>query len=152
MSKTKKNAVVGEVCLYGTREARFGFLASGAEWSDARRAGDGELRYGSMTDAILEACFALRPLVGNAGLIRVYAPGGEICATTRIDRPGYAGDLAWEAAPVLVLEVEALIAAAKAQDAEAAEDQDRIARGDSAADAREVRFYEERNGEIGGGS
>jgi hypothetical protein len=51
---------------------------------------------------------------GYRGMVRVFAPGGELVATTNITGARqYYGDLKWQAAPMLAISADDLIAAAE---------------------------------------
>jgi hypothetical protein len=108
-----KTKLIGDVCLYG-RDS-FGWLATlaGGKGETSRMFGDGELRHGSLTDAVYRACEALVAAGGDVeGFVTVFAPGGDLCALARVSRPGYFGDLHWVAAPRYEIAVEELLAAA----------------------------------------
>lgn len=102
--KTNKNAVVGEICLYGTLRAGAGYLA---RLADGRLLGDGELHEGrGFTEAVWLACLDIREAGVTAGKVWVYASCGGRKALCDLNHPGYYGDLKWETAePAAVVTV-----------------------------------------------
>ena len=111
----KHNAICGSICLYGSHRCGFGWLAHrGPLNRDTALLGDGEpaMEVGA-TGALWAACEALRA-AGASGKVEVFEPAGKLRAVCDVDRPGYFGDLKWEAAPVLVIEADAIMAAAEA--------------------------------------
>jgi len=70
------------ICLYGTRDAKFGFLAEvHLQGRKALRVGDGELRYKTMTEAIFVAQAFLQrevvPMLETIEKVAIHAPGGD---------------------------------------------------------------------------
>lgn len=119
-TKTRKTKLVAEVCLYGNRETGAGWLARTAEGA---MLGTGDPKAArSFTDAVWLACDAvrrLRSMAGHAhahtGTVRVFAPGGERMADTDLNRPATYGDLHWVPATMLVIDADAIIAAAESR-------------------------------------
>lgn len=106
-----------QICLYGTRTAGFGYIASGlakaceggklVELSTGavRLFGKGgeELKYESMTEALYAAQAALKEAKGKPGAeVTVFGPGGEMCATVELGGCQNIGELKWGPAPVYV--------------------------------------------------
>jgi hypothetical protein len=114
----KSTRLVAEICLYGNRSIGAGWLA---RTRDNTLLGDGEPREGrSFTEAVWQACDAIyhnRSLCGKirpgTGTVRVFAAGGALMADTDLNHPGYFGDLKWTEATMLVVDSDAIIAAAK---------------------------------------
>ncbi len=108
---TKRTSkIVAEICLYGGTYAA-GWLA---RLSDGRMLGDGEpCDSRCLTTAVFQACDAIRDAGFPTGTVQVYEPKGQLVAETRVDRPGYYGDLKWAPARQYVLSVEDVLKAAE---------------------------------------
>lgn len=107
MAKRNDNA---EVMLYGS-SASAGYLSV----LDGRIVGgSGEPLEGrSLTDATWFGMIKLRE-AGHTGGAWVYRPDGKSRAyVKRVDNPPYFGDLEWEAAPMLVIKMDDLLAVAE---------------------------------------
>jgi hypothetical protein len=109
---TKKNTkLVAEICLYGTRDAGFGFIARAA---DGRMFGKGELFAGrSMTETVWLAVDELKTAgVSGAGgaTVAIFAPGGARLAVEAFANVRAVGDFAWQTAPTFTVSVAALTA------------------------------------------
>lgn len=110
MSKAKDNAVIGDICLYGSSASGAGYIAMAV---DGRMFGDGEPLAGrGLNDAMWLAALDLKA-AGLSGNAWVYAPGGEIRALLDVDYLKYFGDLPWEPAPKLSISYEDIMAAAE---------------------------------------
>lgn len=108
-----KKALVGEICLYGTRHTGAGWLARVGASLDGHLIGDAEPNPDhTFTEAVWMACDALRNAGIKAGMVRVFESGGKNCADTDINNPGYYGDLKWVPAPVYVIDADTILAAA----------------------------------------
>ena len=111
----KAKGICGSICLYGSHRCGFGWLAHvGPLTRETKMLGDGEpaAEVGA-TGAMWAACEALRK-DGARGSVEVFEPSGKLRAVCDVDRPGYFGDLKWEAAPVLLIEADEIMAAAVA--------------------------------------
>jgi hypothetical protein len=118
-----KTRIVGEICMYGNSQTcGAGWLAAVEPTLDKRNRsvaqstllGDGDPKIGrAFTEALWQACDAIRETGPTAGLVRVYEPGGHWCATTSLSQPVCYGDLEWTPAPVLTISVEEIMAAAE---------------------------------------
>lgn len=116
------NAAVAQVCLYGTRDVGFAYLASGPELSSPIGAKGGwnpdETRpsghYLSLTEIIDKAKADLRALGIRSGEVLVFFPGGERCARTPVDEAEAVGGMKLEPAPVVVVTAAAIENAADA--------------------------------------
>lgn len=116
-----KSEPVAQVCLYGTRETGFAYLASRPELSapivakggwnedETRPAG----RYRSLTEVIAGAKLDLVELGIPRGEVIVFFPGGERCARTRVDAFEAVSDMAIEPAPLFAVSVDAIASAAR---------------------------------------
>lgn len=114
-------AAVAQVCLYGTRETGFAYLASRPELSapivakggwnadETRPTG----RYRSLTEVIAGAKLDLVELGITRGEVIVFFPGGERCARTRVDAFEAVSDMAIEPAPLFVVSADAIASAAR---------------------------------------
>lgn len=132
----KPGKCVGEVCLYGGRETGAGWIAAvevrgrtvtptqAFPATAAVGFGDGEPdpRVG-LTDAVyrgirdvLALCEVSGIRVGVRDWVWVHAPGGERRAKTPVFAPGYFGGLAWEPGVVYEIPMEAILAAATAEE------------------------------------
>lgn len=110
MAKSKK--IVAEICLYGASRCGHGWLAM--VQGQNRPMGDGQPVSGiGMTAAIWNACDALQK-AGISGAAAVFAPSGTVMAKVDLAERKHAGDLHWEAAPVLVVSAADIEAAAVA--------------------------------------
>lgn len=93
---------VADICLYGTRDHGFGYLA------DSRAGlhiGDGALTHRTATAAYWTACQELRTSGCDSGIVRVFAPGGEFVAEGSLDAPPWYGDLKWDRAEAFAAEL-----------------------------------------------
>lgn len=105
----RKLKLVAEIALYGTPQHGAGFIAHGP---GGHIAGDGELRpYWSMTEAVWMALSELRVAGISEGIVRIFAPGGQLMAESEISKVGYYGNLKWQRAPQYSIEVEELVRA-----------------------------------------
>lgn len=112
---------VAQVCLYGTREKGFAYLASRPElsspiaakggWSADETRPDG--RYLSLTEIVDKAKADLRTLGVRSGELVVFFPGGERCARTPVDEFEAVGAMKLEAAPVVVVTADSIANAAR---------------------------------------
>ena len=107
--------VVAEITFYGTRQTGAGFLAYGPDHK--RIAGTGDPVQGrGFTDALFLAVQALTEAGIVDGFVAVYEPSGLKMALIDLSYSiPYWGDLAWTAAPVYVLDAQALTLAASAR-------------------------------------
>lgn len=120
MPKTAKknaNAVVATITLYGTSQHGAGWLAKpGMPFStnDADQiVGDGSLKLGrSFTEAVWQAVDALRVAGIDKGNVAIFAPSGQRMAIADLCRVPYFGDLQWQPAEVLTLDMETILAMA----------------------------------------
>ncbi len=111
MARKQKNEIVADVCMYGTRRIGLGW---GAQGKDGRRFGDCTISPG-LTGETIALWMALDALENNGyrGMVRVFAPGGEVMAITNIcGARQYWGDLKWQPAPVYTISAEEIAAAA----------------------------------------
>lgn len=112
---------IAQVCLYGTRETGFAYLASGPKLSSPIAAKGGwstdETRpsghYLSLTEIIDKAKADLRALGIRSGEVIVFFPGGERCAHTSIDEFEAAARMKLEPAPVVLVTADAIANAAR---------------------------------------
>lgn len=116
MRVPRKAKMVGSVCLYGTRDKGFGFLAA-IEPIEGKGVpellGDGELRFEGLNDAFWAGMNALDKRLPQ-GLIAVFAPGGERMASCAIeDIWPYYGALQWGPAPIFTIPIATLLKAAE---------------------------------------
>lgn len=109
MKNAKKTA---ELCLYGTRDAGFGWIA---RTGDGVLLGDGELRFDSVTVAVWTAQQALTDAGAWKCPVVIFEPGGRRMARSSVGSVPSYGLLVWETAPVFVISAEAIVAAASAQ-------------------------------------
>lgn len=114
--KTTTKKPAAEIALYGNQKTGAGsivLLPSG------HMIGDGTPKTGlSMTQAIWAGVEVLRTAGMESGIVRIFAPGGELCADVEISQhvPNF-GALTWNRAPCYVIPVDSideLIAASKA--------------------------------------
>ena len=113
---------IAQVCLYGTRDVGFAYLASGPELSSPIGAKGGwnadgtrpSGHYLSLTEIIDKAKADLRALGIRSGEVLVFFPGGERCARTPVDEAEAVGGMKLEAAPVVVVTAAAIENAAEA--------------------------------------
>jgi len=117
-TKTKTNAaktIVGEICLYGNRETGAGWLASAGPITAGKILGDGDpVRDRGFTEAVWQAADALRAAGVTAGIVRIFAAGGQRMAEVQIEKSiGYFGDLKWSPAIVYAISADAIAAAAE---------------------------------------
>jgi len=109
--KTQLYKLVADICLYGNHTIGAGYLV---QLTDGRLLGDGEPKAGrSFTEAVWLACRDVCEAGISAGLVRVFAPGGQRMADTDLNHPGYFGNLKWQPAIQYVLSVDELVDAAK---------------------------------------
>lgn len=116
-----KSEPVAQVCLYGTRETGFAYLASRPELTAAISAKGGwntdetrpSGRYLSLTEVIAGAKLDLYELGITQGEVVVFFPGGERCARSRIDAFEAVNDMAIEPAPVVVVSADTIASAAR---------------------------------------
>ena len=116
-----KSEPVAQVCLYGTRESGFAYLASRPELTAAISAKGGwnadetrpAGRYLSLTEVIAGAKLDLYELGITRGEVIVFFPGGERCARTRVDAFEAVSDMAIEPAPVVVVSAATIASAAR---------------------------------------
>jgi hypothetical protein len=98
------NSAIPEICLFGVDRIGFGWLAS----SRGRLIGDDQTHEPTLDrtldDCIAEASAALIE-AGETGLAWVFAPGGTLRALTTVESPRAFSDLAFDKAPVLVLDL-----------------------------------------------
>lgn len=107
-SKAKK--LVGEICLYGTRETGAGWLV---RLADGKMLGDGEpVAWRTFSDAIYQACAAVMDAGIKAGTVRIFEPRGQLMAEADLNHPGYFGEQKWQIAPVFVIDVQQITAVA----------------------------------------
>lgn len=105
MKKTTKPAA--EIALYGTQRTGAGsivLLPSG------HMIGDGTPKAGlSMTQAVWAGIEVLKIAGMEKGIVRIFAPGGELCADVEISEhvPNF-GALTWNRAPCYVIPVDTL--------------------------------------------
>src|SRR4051812_13804456 len=100
----RTNKIVAEICLYGTNAVGAGWLARTA---GGRMFGDGSPKMGrAFTEAVWQACDAVRADGIESGSVKVYSPDGQRVATADLGRPGYYGDLKWQAAQVYTVTAE----------------------------------------------
>lgn len=113
---------LAQVCLYGTRETGFAYLASGPELSSPILAQGGwsaedETRpsgqYRTLTEIVAAAKADLRALGVTRGELLVCFPGGEQCARTRVEAFERVGAMSLEPAPVVVLTADTIENAAR---------------------------------------
>jgi hypothetical protein len=102
--------VVGDICLYGTRESGYGFIAAAP---GQPLMGTGELRYGTRTHAVEAACETLRGHGVRTGEVWVYDCGGERKAATRVDAPLPISMLSWRPAEQYAVNVDDILAGGK---------------------------------------
>lgn len=108
----KGNKIVAQICLYGATHCGHGWLAM--VQGRNRPMGDGQPVSGcGMTAAIWNACDALQKS-GISGKAAVFAPCGTVMAKIDLSERMYAGDLHWEAAPVIEISAAEIEAAAVA--------------------------------------
>lgn len=92
----KTNKHVADVCLYGTSQIGAGWIAQG---EGQAMIGTGEpISARGFTEAVWLACDALRESGIKAGMVRVFAAGGERMAFCDINHPPYYGNLKWQPA------------------------------------------------------
>jgi hypothetical protein len=118
----KTERPVAQVCLYGTRETGFAYLASGPEltspilaqggWSELDEAAPSG-RVATLTEIVEHAKAALRALGVERGQVLVCFPGGRQCARTPIDQFQSAGSMTLEPAPLVAITKEAIKKAAR---------------------------------------
>jgi len=87
------------ICLYGTREHGFGWIAM----AGGESFGDGELRSHSATNAVWGAADALRKAGFKRGPVEIFAPGGEKMAKSNLKFVPSYGLLEWGPAPVYTI-------------------------------------------------
>lgn len=106
-TQTQKRNIVAEICLYGTSQIGFGYIAA---LPDGRMFGDGSpVRDRTATDAIWLAVDDVRGAGADGGQVAIYAPGGERVAYAPLwSVPSY-GLLQWEAAPVYEISVAEIV-------------------------------------------
>jgi hypothetical protein len=103
----KSDAIVADVCLYGTREIGTGFIYSTPEGT---RGGDGVPRsHIDLTMGILCAMNELRAAGIRDGKIRIFAPGGKFMAIVGLNQFVYYGNLTWQPAIQYEISVEELL-------------------------------------------
>ena len=103
----KRNQLVGEICLYGTPAVGAGWLA---QMPNGDLLGDGEPKSDrTFTEAIFLAVNAMHARGVKPGLVRVFAPGGQVMATTPVMHPERYGDLKWTEAIQYTIETEKLM-------------------------------------------
>lgn len=97
MAKRNNNArVAAEICLYGSREHGFDWLAATeSEILGPRPDGMPRPEYPTATDAVFAAATKLTD-AGYRGYAWVYEPRGELRALVDVSYPCYYGDLKWE--------------------------------------------------------
>ena len=107
----KSKRLVGEICLYGTREVGAGYLAR----VEGKMFGDGAPRpRWSFTDAMFHGLRDIREWGITRGLVRVYEPTGQRFAEVEMDwRWPYYGELKWQPAQQYVIDAEQIIATAE---------------------------------------
>ena len=104
--KNDKNLVVADICLYGTSRIGAGFIV--CRLDNGKMAGDGESVAGrSFTEATWMGIESLRTLGVEAGLVRIFEPGGDRMAIVDINRVPSYGNLQWGPAPIYTLSVRA---------------------------------------------
>lgn len=104
-----KKKIVAEICLYGTWKVGHGWIAKGA---DGRMFGTGEPKPGrTCTEAYWEAALKMREEGYGPGAVKIFAPGGELMATTNLDQLPIYGALTWTPATMYAISVAALLAA-----------------------------------------
>lgn len=112
---------VAQVCLYGTREIGFAYLASGPQLAAPIAAKGGwnadETRpsgaYLSLTEIVERAKEDLRALGVRQGHVIVFFPGGERCAKTPVDEYEAVADMRLEPAPVVLVTPEMIAEAGR---------------------------------------
>lgn len=113
---------VAQVCLYGSRETGYAYLASGPAlsspilaqggWSAADESRpSGEHR--TLTEVIARAKADLRAHGIHRGELLVCFPGGAQCARTRVEAFESVGKMSLEPAPVVVLTADTIENAAR---------------------------------------
>jgi hypothetical protein len=110
--ESQRDAVVGEVCLYGSSRDNggYGYIARAG---DGKMFGDGEPNPNlGLNSAMWLGALDLAD-AGHKGIVAVFAPGGQRVAYMDNRNPKYYGDLAWERAPVYVLSMADVIAASE---------------------------------------
>lgn len=117
MAKTTKanQAAVADICLYGNRDTGSGFIVALA---DGRMFGDGRPVAGrSFTEAVWLAVDLIRDAGVQDGRGQVFHPGGDFVSDIDLGGivPSY-GALQSRPAPVYVIPVDALMAAAASTD------------------------------------
>lgn len=112
MTHKTATAPAADICLYGGTHGS-GWLA---RTSDGRMFGNGDPVAGrDLTAATWLAAEALRA-AGVRGHVRIFEPSGRSMAIADVGAIPYFGMLAWQAAPVYTISVEALEAAAREQE------------------------------------
>lgn len=97
------------ICLYGNWDIGFGYIAVLGD----KTFGDGEpVKFRSCTDCVWLACEELIA-AGFDGLVEIYAAGGERRAVSHVRKVGYFGNLKWERAEPLVIQMVDILAAAE---------------------------------------
>ena len=120
MAKQTKaaQAVVGEVCLYGTAKVGHGYIARRAVTGTMLSLEISEER--SATGALwlgLQAVVGGGERIGRVNIHIDTAAGVPLMAVVDLAKPfPYFGDLKWTGAPVYVIEAEAIERAAAAED------------------------------------
>jgi hypothetical protein len=100
-----------DICFYGNRNVGFDFLAT-LNGEIFGQPSPEVLRFGTLTECLFTALRELRER-GARGTVALYAPGGELCSSVKVGEFVSWGSLKWTAAPVYVLSVEAIEAAAE---------------------------------------
>lgn len=105
-TKTKSSRLVANVCFYGTHEIGFAYLAeTEAEHGAAGfgtytrdvMSGERRMPHESLTEALWHALDAIRAHGFQRGLVRVFAPGGELYADVSLSlhRGRAFGSMTW---------------------------------------------------------
>lgn len=123
MGKKGKPGMVAEICLYGASSCGFGYLAMGpAALAGGKAVGGGKM-FGNGEPSKMRSCTEaywlgmselLEAGLERGAMVSVFEPGGERVAKVKAGGVlPYYGELKWEAAPVLVLSMEEVLAAAE---------------------------------------
>lgn len=113
MSRKSKKSLVS-ICLYGNRQVGFDHLTQVDGGEIFGQPSPEVLRYGTLTEALVSARVDCRERGIYRARVEVFAPGGDLRAETELEDLFSFGALKWaQAAPAVVISVEALLGAAE---------------------------------------